>query len=731
MLSCILVFNDRTFCCCLSFFYNSLYSFWRVRIYYLFSLIIFLYFSSFRIHVRGSTCLFSKYLIHFLEGEDVEDLDISKEGSNSNVFTKINNLSSGWKGTCEAKLAINNIKTNYSQYITSLNSAFEKSSTLTEGSHQITLNNYEKTVSSFNEISKISSIPATLRPSEISQELIPEFENQFKISEEQSTIGGEMNSIFQNYLQNYVETLKNDISPSITTLSKGDNLSNNIVTASNAMSNFDSTVATATQVLSKNFLNMSDDLLGPFQFQFEFISCAYLIFFVFTMVFLIIYICKTNKIIYIILVILLNFLLILCVYEDVLAALFGGARLVLHEGPRILTYIFTGSYMTEGNNGYPAKFGNGDKTQAELFDICLNGDGDLSKKFFPQSILESFIPQEQNIKNKINNLYQNVQKCVDNSNILTTPYDSLDNSIFVSTIIKLEEMKKNIFIASEDFGDDDIFSLLNNIKNHLSTPNCDKENEKFVIKSSDCQGIQTFTTIQSDPNPHCYVIQDLVDGEKVNYPNESCKNDYTNKVITFVKKVDELLTERIKKVKQLQENFSNTWGALYKEISMLNNNINSLHFIINNQISNEIKSKTNCSSVRFDLINFSDYYANGTQYKAKIIVIFAAFIGSIGWALLYFIMIVINMQTKTIDTDSDYEEYGYRYKSNRRNNGFKGNKSKTYYQKNNEDYEKDDNDEDDDYKNAPKKTNKTINPPKNLQKVEMTYLNKSEESDSD
>ncbi len=445
---------------------------------------------------------------------------------------------------------------------------------------------------------------------------------------------------------------------------------------------------------------------------------------------MIIYFCKTNNIVYIILVILLNFFFILCVYETVLSAIFGGARLVCHEGPRIMKFIFTGNYIVNGNGGgYPAKFGNKDKAQAELFDICLNGDGDLSKYFFSENTLKTFLPEIETLKGKTNDLFTKIKDTVDKSNILTTPLNNLENSVFITSILELEEMKNNLFIASNNFGGDDIQVLLNNIKTNLADSLCGKTNENFVIKQSDCPSNSILSsTILSDDGIHCYIIQKLVKGEKVNYSGTKCQNDYTNKVISFIQEVDLILDARIQKVKSLQENYSNTWRNMYHEISELNDKVNNIFSIINNGISNEIKLKTNCSSTRFDLINFSDYFSQKMEYKARIIVIFAAFCGTFGWALLYFFMIVINSQTEGNEEESEYEEFGYQYKTNdkKKIEGNSRRKINTYDKDDKEDEE-----EDDDYKSAPKKSKKKINPPKKTQKVEMSYLNKSEESDSD
>ena len=69
--------------------------------------------------MHGSVCLFSKYLDHLLEGENLEELDISSYSSTDNIFSGTKSLSSGWNGTCSL---INQYDTIYNNYTSELNS---------------------------------------------------------------------------------------------------------------------------------------------------------------------------------------------------------------------------------------------------------------------------------------------------------------------------------------------------------------------------------------------------------------------------------------------------------------------------------------------------------------------------------------------------------------------------------------------------------------------------------
>ena len=54
-----------------------------------------------------------------------------------------------------------------------------------------------------------------------------------------------------------------------------------------------------------------------------------------------------------------------------------------------------------------------------------------------------------------------------------------------------------------------------------------------------------------------------------------------------------------------------SWNNMYSEIAVINNKLNNIQNLIEDEINNNYQMG-NCSSVRFDLIDFSDFI-----YKIK------------------------------------------------------------------------------------------------------------------
>ena len=50
--------------------------------------------------MHGSVCLLSRYLKNLLEGENLDELDISSASGSNNIYRNKKSLSTGWKGTC-------------------------------------------------------------------------------------------------------------------------------------------------------------------------------------------------------------------------------------------------------------------------------------------------------------------------------------------------------------------------------------------------------------------------------------------------------------------------------------------------------------------------------------------------------------------------------------------------------------------------------------------------------
>ena len=74
--------------------------------------------------MHGSVCLLSKYFDHFLNGENLEELDISSASSTDNIFSNKKTLSTGWTGTCPLVNFYDTIYSNYSTQFTSLVNEF-------------------------------------------------------------------------------------------------------------------------------------------------------------------------------------------------------------------------------------------------------------------------------------------------------------------------------------------------------------------------------------------------------------------------------------------------------------------------------------------------------------------------------------------------------------------------------------------------------------------------------
>jgi len=147
--------------------------------------------------MHGSVCLFSNYLKHLFEGENLQELDISSASNKDDIFRNINSLSTGWKGTCPVLQLFNSINNDYNNEISSLNTLFSTN-------HQNTMSAYNTTNNLINNIYTISSITAS-RPSGENGNLIPNFESEFRDKTNTSLIGGKIYYDFTNKLKPLVE----------------------------------------------------------------------------------------------------------------------------------------------------------------------------------------------------------------------------------------------------------------------------------------------------------------------------------------------------------------------------------------------------------------------------------------------------------------------------------------------------------------------------------------------
>ncbi len=672
--------------------------------------------------MHGSVCLFSKYLSHLFEGENLNELDISSASSSDNIFRNTNSLSTGWTGTCPVLQIFSSINNDYSSELSSLNS-------IISSNHQKTMSAYNTTSTLIDNLYTISPITKPA-PSGSSATLTPIFEYEFSDKTNKSLIGGEIYTDFTTKLKPYVEKQNSNIQTSLNSLVNSNTLKTNINDAYTNIVKFDTAVATASNIMNNRILDLKDYFL-TLQFLLMLFTWGYLLFFVAIGVLYVIYICKQYDIVYYILIVLVNILFVIMLIEIFLSSFFGQVRLICHEVPRAINFIFVGSYMVSGNSAsYPAQFGRGDENMTKMFTTCLNGDGNLGNLFISSSDLSSI----NSLKNDASSLYVSMNEIINSSNLVLNNYNSIDNSIFLKSIIKLELMKDNLYLASDNLGDDSIYNILSNIRTNLDSVNCSMTNEYYVTRESDCPSgsIKLTTIYNTSGQSHCYIIPNLSEGAKASYTGTKCDNDYINKAIDFIKEIKSLLDTRLEKLKNLQIYYSSTFRNLSEEIYLTSEKLNNSYSILNNDLK-KVSNISNCGSVRYDLIDFCDFIGDTTEYDARIVVIFSAFLGVFGFVMLYAFLVVLNGLTQS-ENDNDYDDYGYNYGYNYGKNKKlknikikvnKPNKKDNYY----EEEEDDDNDNDNyNYKNT-YKNKKGKTPPKTVQKLEMSYMSNNKEED--
>ena len=659
--------------------------------------------------MHGSVCLFSRYLNNLLEGENLDELDISSASSSNNIFSDQNSLSTAWKGTCQLVNQYNDIYSDYSTELNSLNAL------MTTNLNEL-LNYFSVTNSLLTNLFTANFITSS-RPSGSTASLLPKSEYEFSDMTNTSLIGGKIYKDFVDNLLANLLNLNDTIKIYINHFLSSDAHKGNINDAYTNFANFDVAVATAANIMNENMLDLKD-YFNVLQFIVMFFTWAYMFFFGVTILLYIIYACKKINLLWYFIVILIHILLLMMLVEIFMASFFGQVRLICNEIPRAINFIFTGTYMTSGNSAsYPAKFGTGNANMTKMFTECLNGDGDLANLFLSSSVTSTI----SDIKSRITNLYINMKSMVDKSNIATNNYNYLLNSDLTKGIIKLETMKDNLYMATEGFGSDDIYYILNVIRTNLDSTNCSMAEEYYVIKDADCpSGSVRLTTIYNTTGTlHCYVIPSLSSSASASYVNSGCNNDYINTAITFIKEIYSSIDSRLNKLINLQQSYSITYSYLMNEIESISNRINSTYdMLYSNSDSSTI---SNCGSSRFDLIDFCDFIGVTTEYDARLVLIFGSFVGTFGYVFLYSFLVVLN-SLENIERDTDYDDFGYDYgkKNNKiRNININVNKTKQI--------KRDSYDQDDEEYDINKKNVK----PNVAQKVEMSYLSKNnEDSDS-
>ena len=672
--------------------------------------------------MHGSVCLLSKYLDHFLNGENLEELDISSASTTDNIFTNKQSLSTGWTGTCPL---VNFYDTMYSNYSTQLNSLANEFTS----EHTSLLSSYQSLISVLDNLFTIKTTTVS-RPSAIEGSLTPKCESEFRDKTNTSTIGGQINSNILNKITTNIETLNTTIKNGIANLQNNDAYKKSVDNAYENFVNFDQTVATASSVMNTRMIDLKNYFLA-LQFNLMFFTWGYMLFFVLIILFYIIYICNESNILWYIIIILVHLLLIMMLVEVFLSSFFIQVRSICHEIPRAMNFIFTGTYIASGNTAsYPAKFGTGNTNMTTMFTHCLNGNGDLTSLFIASNNISSLYT----LRNTITNLYLQIKEIIDNSNLATKTYDNLDNSIIYKTIINLQTMQNNLYMATEGFGDDDILNILRNIRTYLDNETCAMTNEYFVVREADCPSgsVQATSIGYVSGVTHCYIIPNLYSSSQASYTNTGCQeaNSYINLAIPFIKEIISIIDYRFILMSMLDYAYTDTFSNLYKEITSISNKINTTYDILNS--NTDSSNISNCGSVKFDLIDFCDFIGDTTEYDAKIVVIFSSFVGCFGYLMLYSFLVVINSFTYNENDyeDDDYMNDSYKNKNKLRNINNNVYKAKPIKRETVDDEEEEEEEEDTKKKNLNnKKSNKT--PIKTGQQVEMSYLSKNnDDSDS-
>ena len=614
----------------------------------------------------------------------------------------MNSLSSGWTGTCPILQIFSSTQSNYISELSPLSSLFSSH-------HQTTMYKYNMTHTLMEELFTFRRITAA-PPSGSSETLTPKFEYEFSDKNNDNLIGGKMYKEFNSNLKPYIEKEDDYIKKNRNSLIDNNSVKNMIDNAYSKFEKFDKTVSTASNIINNNILDLKDYFLTIQTFLMIF-TWGYLFFFLVIIVMYIVYLVKQNNKIYCLLIVLVNILFVIILVEIIFASLFAQVRLINQGVPRAMNFIFAGNYISSGNSGsYPAKFGEKDSNMTNMFTTCLNGDGGLTNLYINTNDLNNFT----SLKNDASSLYTRLNQVITSSNIILNNYNSINNNIFLKTIDRLELMKNNLLYTTEGFEDDDISNILFTIRKNLDSANCGMNNEYYVIKESDCpSGSIILTKIYSTMgDKHCYIIQNLESGASATYAGSSCENTYINNAITFLKQIDSLLDSRLEKVKKLQSYYSSSFQNLWEEVQIISEKLNISYSILNDSLS-KAASISNCSSTRFDLIDFCNYIGDKAEYDAKIIVIFSSFLGVFGFVMLYSFLVILN-SFREKNKDDDYEDFYQDRSKNKSREKLNSNKHNNSYDKDEEEEEEDDN-----YKKTKNK------------KIEMSYIKKNNEDSDD
>ena len=139
--------------------------------------------------MHGSVCLLSRYLDHLLEGENLDELDISSASSSDNIFTSQKTLSTGWTGTCPLVQYYSDVYSNYSSELSSL-------STILSSTHPQLVSYYTSTTNLINNLYTVTYLSST-RPSGATTSLLSKSEYEFSDRTNTSLIVGKFIMIIQ------------------------------------------------------------------------------------------------------------------------------------------------------------------------------------------------------------------------------------------------------------------------------------------------------------------------------------------------------------------------------------------------------------------------------------------------------------------------------------------------------------------------------------------------------
>ena len=232
----------------------------------------FILYSHFRTNMHGSVCLFSKYLKHLTESENLKELDISSASSSDNIFRGKTTLSTGWGGTCLNLLLFRFLKTSIEDEFGSLNS-------IITSDHQKTINSYDETSSIIDDLYYINYITVA-RPSGSINTIAPSFEFEFSDKNNVALIGGEIYYDFTHKLKSIIEELKEKIIKEINSLINNSTFKSTIDTALSNFENFETTTATASNVMNKKIFDLKQYFLTS-QFLLMLFTWFYLFFLLF------------------------------------------------------------------------------------------------------------------------------------------------------------------------------------------------------------------------------------------------------------------------------------------------------------------------------------------------------------------------------------------------------------------------------------------------------------------